>query len=70
MEARDAYFVEHPNAKVEYYEMYPEVVTVGNGKKKKKREDNMGEGTQVCERIFVSIFVNTLSLCRLRRTLF
>ena len=41
-EVRDAYFVDHPNAKVEYYEMYAEVVTVGNGKKKKKREENMG----------------------------
>ena len=43
-EARDAYFIEHPNAKVEYYEIYSEVLTAGNGKKKRKREDNMGGG--------------------------
>ena len=41
---RDAYFIDHPNAKVEYDKMYPEVVTVGNGKKKKKIEENMGGG--------------------------
>ena len=37
-EIRDAYFVENPDAKVEYNEMYPEVVTTDNGKKKKKKK--------------------------------
>ena len=41
---RDKYSIDHPNAKVEYDKMYPEVVTVGNGKKKKKIEENMGGG--------------------------
>ena len=45
MEVRDAYFIEHPDAKVEYNEMYLEVVIADNGKKKKKkkkRDENMG----------------------------
>ena len=42
--AREKYFNDHPNAKVEYDKMYPEVVTVGNGKKKKKIEESMGGG--------------------------
>ena len=42
--ARDDYFIDHPDAKVEYDKMYPEVVTVGNGKKKKQIEENMGGG--------------------------
>ena len=69
-EAREAYFVEYPDAKVEYDEMYQEVVTTGNGKKKKKRDENVGEGMHVCEHMFVNIFVETLSLYRLRRKLF
>ena len=46
-EARDAYFVEHPDAKVEYDKMYPEVVTAGNGKVKEKRDENIGGGDTV-----------------------
>ena len=41
---RDDYFIDNPDAKVEYDKMYPEVVTVGNGKKKKKIEESMGGG--------------------------
>ena len=48
METRDVYLIEHPDAKVEYDEMYPEVVTAGSGKKKKKkkkkRDENMAGG--------------------------
>ena len=38
--------LDHPNAKVEYDKMYPELVTAGNGKKKKKIEENMGGGNK------------------------
>ena len=40
---RDAYFVEHPEAKVEYDAMYPEVITTGTGNKKKRDEHVPGE---------------------------
>jgi len=44
---RDEYFDKNPHAKVEYDNMYPDVVTVCNGKKKKMKrriEENMGGG--------------------------
>ena len=39
----DAYFLEYPETKVVYNDMYPEVVAIGTGKKKKKRDKNMSE---------------------------